>query len=68
MRWSIQFYGAVPQGIGGIWREWHHPDGRKVLTFAMLTVNADGHPVYERFHKPGDVENRLGYHVGQLER
>ena len=20
------------------------------------------------FHKPGDVENRLGYHVGQLER
>jgi hypothetical protein len=20
------------------------------------------------FHKPGDVENRLGYHVGQLGR
>jgi tartrate dehydratase beta subunit/fumarate hydratase class I family protein len=20
------------------------------------------------FHKPGDVENRLGYHVGQLEK
>ncbi|UUZ68283.1 SOS response-associated peptidase [Polaromonas sp. P2-4] len=58
VRWAIQFYGSVPQGIGGIWREWNHPDGRKVLTFAMLTVNADGHPVYERFHKPGD-EKRM---------
>lgn len=58
VRWAIQFYGAVPQGVGGIWREWNHPDGRKILTFAMLTVNADGHPVYQRFHKPGD-EKRM---------
>lgn len=27
-------------------------------TFAMLTVNADGHPVYERMHKPGE-EKRM---------
>jgi putative SOS response-associated peptidase YedK len=45
-------------GIGGIYRKWRHPDGREFFTFAMLTVNADGHPVMQRFHKPGD-EKRM---------
>jgi hypothetical protein len=33
-------------------------DGWQVYTFAMLTVNADGHPVMQRFHKAGD-EKRM---------
>jgi putative SOS response-associated peptidase YedK len=24
------------------------------VSFSMLTVNADGHPVMKQFHKPGD--------------
>jgi putative SOS response-associated peptidase YedK len=51
-RWIIQQPGQVPMGIAGIYRKWRHPDGREVFTFAMLTVNADGHPVIQRFHRP----------------
>ncbi|QBY55999.1 SOS response-associated peptidase [Cupriavidus oxalaticus] len=36
-------------GIAGLWRDW--PDGTH--SFAMLTVNADNHPVMNRMHKPG---------------
>ena len=32
--------------------------GEPVPSFAMLTVNADGHPVFQRMHKPGD-EKRM---------
>jgi putative SOS response-associated peptidase YedK len=58
VRWVIQQPGAVPMGIAGIYRPWRHPDGREVFTFAMLTVNADGHLVMQKFHKPGD-EKRM---------
>ncbi len=57
-RWIIRQPGSVPMGIAGIYRKWRHPDGREVFTFAMLTVNAGGHPVMERFHKPGE-EKRM---------
>jgi putative SOS response-associated peptidase YedK len=49
--------GDVPLGIAGIYRRWRGPDGER-WTFAMLTVNADGHPVFQRMHKPGD-EKRM---------
>jgi len=58
VRWLIQQPGEVPMGLAGIYRKWHHPDGREQLTFAMLTINADGHPVMQRFHKPED-EKRM---------
>jgi putative SOS response-associated peptidase YedK len=59
-RYRIQRPGA-PMGIAGIWYE--HPSmkdkaGKPLLSFAMLTVNADGHPVFKRMHKPGD-EKRM---------
>lgn len=57
-RWIIQQPMQVPMGIAGIYRKWRHLDGREVFTFAMLTVNADGHPVMQQFHKPGD-EKRM---------
>ena len=36
--------------IAGLWRAW--PDGG--VSFTMPTVNADHHPLMQRFHKPGD--------------
>jgi putative SOS response-associated peptidase YedK len=61
VRWCIQQPGEVPLGVGGIWFE--HPtmkdkDGASLLSFAVLTVNADGHPVFKRMHKPTD-EKRM---------
>lgn len=58
VRWVIQQPGAVPMGIAGTYRKWQNQDGRDLFTFAMLTVNADGHPVMQRFHRPDD-EKRM---------
>ncbi|HVE53045.1 MAG TPA: SOS response-associated peptidase family protein [Ramlibacter sp.] len=58
VRWAIQQPGAVPMGIAGIYTRWRHPDGRELFSFAMLTVNADGHAVYQRFHRAGE-EKRM---------
>lgn len=59
VRHRIEQPGGVPLGIGGIYREWTNPaDGRKVYTFAMVTINADHHPVFKRMHKPGE-EKRM---------
>ena len=58
VRWRIWQPGEVPMGIAGIYRKWRQPDGREVFTFAMLTVNADGHPLMQRFHRPED-EKRM---------
>lgn len=57
-RWRISLPDGEPMGIAGIYENWTGPDGREHLTFAMLTVNADGHPVMQRFHKPED-EKRM---------
>ena len=59
VRWRIQQPGEVPFGIAGIYRRWKDPaTGGERFTFAMLTVNADTHPFYKRFHKPGE-EKRM---------
>lgn len=59
VRWWISQPGDVPMGIAGIYTKWKHPDtGLEMFSFAMLTVNADGHPVMQRFHKPED-EKRM---------
>ena len=59
MRWQIQQPGEVPTGIAGIYR-WRHDlkDGQWRWSLAMLTMNADGHPVMQRFHKAND-EKRM---------
>lgn len=58
VRWRIQLQGAVPMGIAGIYRRAVLDDGQEAWTFAMLTCNADGHPTFQRMHKPQD-EKRM---------
>lgn len=58
VRWRIALPAGAPMGIAGLYRLWRHPDGREIFTFAMLTVNADDHPVMKRFHKPSE-EKRM---------
>jgi putative SOS response-associated peptidase YedK len=57
-RWAIRLPGEQPMGIAGVYARWRAPNGRLLWTFAMLTVNADGHPVMQRFHRPED-EKRM---------
>lgn len=58
VRWAIYQEGFVPFGVAGIWQRWTAPDGRDLLSFAMLTVNADDHTLMKRFHRPED-EKRM---------
>ncbi len=55
VRWRIQLASGDPFGIACLWDRWTDPDsGDRVVSFSMLTVNADDHPVMRQFHKPGD--------------
>jgi putative SOS response-associated peptidase YedK len=59
VRWKISHANGHPLGIAGIWEyksngPHHHP----LISFSMLTINADNHPLMRRFHKPGD-EKRM---------
>ena len=55
VRWRIQLSSGDPFGIACLWDRWTDPDsGDRVVSFSMLTVNADDHPVMRQFHKPGD--------------
>ena len=58
VRWRIRRKDNAPMGIAGLWGAWRGPDGRELLSFTMLTINADGHQVMQHFHKPDD-EKRM---------
>jgi putative SOS response-associated peptidase YedK len=55
VRWKIELASGDPFGIACLWDRWTDPaSGELVVSFSMLTVNADEHPVMKQFHKPGD--------------
>jgi putative SOS response-associated peptidase YedK len=58
VRWRIARADGRPMGLAGLWSVWKAPDDRPVLSFTMLTINADDHALMRRFHKPGD-EKRM---------
>ena len=47
-----------PLGIAGLWDEWVSPEGEVTMSFTMLTINADKHPIMKHMHKPHD-EKRM---------
>jgi putative SOS response-associated peptidase YedK len=59
VRWRIARTDKAPLAIAGIWDiKPDGPDGGPLLSFSMLTVNATGHALMERFNKPED-EKRM---------
>lgn len=59
VRWRIAGADGEPLAIAGIWESKGGADGAPLLSFSMLTINADGHPLMQRFHKPGDEKRML---------
>ena len=60
VRWAIRHADDKPLGIAGIWDvRPDGPDGRPLLSFSMLTINADAHPLMKRFHKPGEEKRSV---------
>ncbi|MDK2126504.1 SOS response-associated peptidase [Parachitinimonas caeni] len=63
VRWEISPKEDEDWAIAGIWSWWKDPEtGQGMPSFAMLTLNADQHPLMQRFHKPED-EKRMVYIV-----
>lgn len=49
---------GAPMGIAGLWASWKSPKGETVLSFTMLTINAQEHALMQQFHKQAD-EKRM---------
>ncbi|RQR45609.1 MULTISPECIES: SOS response-associated peptidase family protein [unclassified Burkholderia] len=45
--------------VAGIWRTLTNPDGVERHVMSMITVNADGHPLMSRMHKPSDEKRSV---------
>lgn len=61
VRWQIEHADGKPLCVAGLW-EWRPnggPDDRPLISFTMLTINADDHPLMRRFHKPGDEKRMI---------
>jgi putative SOS response-associated peptidase YedK len=59
-RFEIADVESAPLGIAGIWDiKQDGLNGLPLLSFTMLTINADGHPLMQRFHKPDDEKRML---------
>ncbi|OWW22122.1 SOS response-associated peptidase [Noviherbaspirillum denitrificans] len=59
-RWEIVDADGTPLAIAGLWDvKQDGPNGLPLLSFTMLTINADGHPLMQRFHKPDDEKRML---------
>jgi putative SOS response-associated peptidase YedK len=55
VRFRIELATQKPFAIAILWDRWTDPaTGERVVSFSMLTVNADRHPIMRQFHKPGD--------------
>ena len=53
VRWRIEREDHTPFGLAGIWEERPGPGGSTWWSYSLLTINADGHPMMQRFHAPG---------------
>ena len=59
VRWAIRRSDGKPMGIAGLWERQLDEAGQACWSMTMLTINADGHPLMQRFHKPGDEKRSV---------
>ena len=60
VRTGIRQTNNEPMAIASIWDTWTEPEtGELIVSFSMLTINADGHPVMKRLHKPEDEKRTV---------
>ena len=60
VRWKIQREDLEPMAIASLWDQWTDKStGEIVVSFTMLTVNANDHPVMRQFPKPEDEKRSV---------
>ena len=47
-----------PMGVAGLWESWTGADGQVIVSFTLLTVNANSHALMSRYQQPG-AEKRM---------
>ncbi len=47
-----------PMGVAGLWESWSGTDGTTIVSFCLLTVNANSHALMHRYQQPG-AEKRM---------
>ena len=47
-----------PMGVAGVWERWVGADGAEIVSFTLLTVNANSHALLHRYQQPG-AEKRM---------
>ncbi|HEY4956188.1 MAG TPA: SOS response-associated peptidase family protein [Caldimonas sp.] len=50
-RWRIRRVDRSPLSIAGVWDRWVDERGKAIVSFAMLTINCDLHPLLTRFDR-----------------
>ena len=50
-RWRIRRKDRSPLSIAGLWDRWVGEDGESIVSFAILTLNCDLHPLLARFQR-----------------
>lgn len=65
VRWQIARADQRAFAVAGLWERWVQPqDGSALDSFTLLTVNADGHALMGRMHRPGE-EKRMPVIIGE---
>ena len=45
---------GLPMGVAGVWSRWKDPeDGTELLSFTIITINANAHQLMNRYQQPG---------------
>ena len=47
-----------PMGVAGLWERWAGADGETIVSYTLLTVNANNHALLHRYQQPGS-EKRM---------
>jgi putative SOS response-associated peptidase YedK len=60
IRWKFTRRDGAPIAVAGLWERWRgsHSQG-EIISYTLLTVNADDHPLMRRMHKPGQEKRML---------
>lgn len=53
-----------PMGVAGLWERWVGADGAEIISFTLLTLNANNHALMHRYQQPGS-EKRMPVILGE---
>ena len=50
---------GAPMGVAGLWESWTGADGEVIVSYTLLTVNANSHALMSRYQQPGNEKRML---------